>query len=103
LDRPTYGRALVNGTEYAGLTAPAHTVGAVLDPIAMHKGRTAQAHLRWAAKAAGVPASRTDQVLEQVGLAHAAARRIGALSLGMRQRLAISVALLGRPAVLILR
>ena len=102
LDRPTSGRALVNGTEYAGLRAPAHTVGAVLDPNAMHRGRTARAHLRWAAKAAGVPASRTDEVLAQVGIAHAASRRIGALSLGMRQRLAIGVALLGRPAVLIL-
>jgi ABC-2 type transport system ATP-binding protein len=102
LDRPTAGRALVNGLEYARLSRPTAVVGAVLDPNAMHKGRTARAHLRWAARAAGVPASRSDEVLEQVGLARATSRRIGALSLGMKQRLAIGVALLGRPSVLIL-
>ena len=102
LDRPTSGRALVNGMEYATLRSPAHVVGAVLDPNAVHRGRTARAQLRWAAKAAGVPAHRSDEVLEQVGLAHAASRRIGALSLGMKQRLAIGVAILGRPSVLIL-
>ena len=102
LDRPTAGRALVNGMEYARLRRPTAVVGAVLDPNAMHKGRTARAHLRWAAKAAGVPVSRSDEVLEQVGLAHASSRPIGALSLGMKQRLAIGVALLGRPSVLIL-
>ncbi|HSU37127.1 MAG TPA: ATP-binding cassette domain-containing protein [Propionibacteriaceae bacterium] len=102
LDRPTAGRALVNGTEYARLRRPTAVVGAVLDPNAMHRGRTARAHLRWAATAAGVPGARSDEVLEQVGLARASSRRIGALSLGMRQRLAIGVALLGRPSVLIL-
>ena len=102
LDRPTAGRALVNGLEYARLSRPTAVVGAVLDPNAMHKGRTARAHLRWAARAAGVPASRADEVLEQVGLTRATSRRIGALSLGMKQRLAIGVALLGRPSVLIL-
>jgi ABC-2 type transport system ATP-binding protein len=92
----------VDGVEYGALRSPATTVGAVLDPNAVHKGRTARQHLRWAAKAAGVPAARPGEVLEQVGLAHAGTRRIGALSLGMRQRLAIGVALLGRPSVLIL-
>jgi len=102
LDRPTAGRALVNGLEYARLSRPTAVVGAVLDPNAMHKGRTARAHLRWAARAAGVPDSRGDEVLEQVGLTRATSRPIGALSLGMKQRLAIGVALLGRPSVLIL-
>jgi ABC-2 type transport system ATP-binding protein len=102
LDRPTSGRALVNGQEYTRLESPAHQVGAVLNPDAMHQGRTVRAHLRWAAKAAGVPAVRPDEVLEQVGLAPAAALRIGTCSLGMKQRLAIGVALLGRPSVLIL-
>lgn len=102
LDRATSGRALVNGREFARVPAPAQTVGAVLDPNAMHRGRTARAHLGWAARAAGVAASRVDDVLTQVGLDAAAGRRIGELSLGMRQRLAIGVALLGRPSVLIL-
>lgn len=102
LDKPSSGRALVNGEEYAALPAPAQTVGAVLNPHAVRKSRTVRSHLRWASKAAGVAPARIDTVLEQVGLGGAASKRIGALSLGMRQRMAIGVALLGRPSVLIL-
>ena len=47
--------------------------------------------------AVGVPASRVDEVLEKVGLADAANRRVGGYSLGMRQRLGIAGALLGDP------
>jgi ABC-2 type transport system ATP-binding protein len=102
LDRPTSGRATVNGVEYARLPAPSREVGAVLDPQAVHRGRTALDQVRWAAAAGGVPRARAAAVLDQVGLTRAASRRIGALSLGMRQRLAIAVALLGEPGVLVL-
>jgi hypothetical protein len=43
-----------------------------------------------------------DEVLELVGLAAADRRRIGGYSLGMRQRLALAVAMLGDPQVLVL-
>jgi len=46
--------------------------------------------------------SRVDEVLETVGLADAARRRIGGYSGGMRQRLGVGQALLPRPAVLFL-
>lgn len=102
LDRPTSGRALIDGTDYAKMAAPAAVVGAVLDPGAVQKGRTARAHLGWAARAVGVASTRVDEVLEQVGLGRAGGRRIRDLSLGMRQRLAVGVALLGEPSVLVL-
>jgi ABC-2 type transport system ATP-binding protein len=54
------------------------------------------------AAAAGIGGKRVDEVLGLVGLARAADRRVGGFSLGMRQRLGLAGALLGRPRLLIL-
>ncbi|MEJ7744731.1 MAG: ATP-binding cassette domain-containing protein [Nocardioidaceae bacterium] len=51
----------------------------------------------------GLPKSRVDEMLEVVGLTPTETkRRVGAYSLGMRQRLGIAHALLGKPEVLVL-
>jgi ABC-2 type transport system ATP-binding protein len=63
---------------------------------------TARAHLRWLATAGRIALARADHLLEEVGLGPVGARRIGALSLGMRQRLGIAAALLGDPGTVIL-
>ncbi|MCU7821901.1 ABC transporter ATP-binding protein [Kitasatospora sp. DSM 101779] len=102
LDRPTAGEALVHGRPYAALEAPLRRVGALLDAHAVHGGRTARGHLRWLAASNGLPRRRIEEVLEQVGLAEAADRRIRGFSLGMRQRLGVAAALLGDPPVLLL-
>jgi lantibiotic transport system ATP-binding protein len=47
-------------------------------------------------------ATRIDEVLQLVGLAHTGAKRAGQFSLGMKQRLSIAVALLHDPSLLIL-
>lgn len=101
LDRPTSGTVTVNGKRYADFPAPLREVGALLDAGAMHPGRTGRAHLRIAGRANGIPSSRVDQVIGQVGLESAAGRRIKSYSLGMRQRLGIAAALLGDPPVLL--
>jgi ABC-2 type transport system ATP-binding protein len=102
LVKPTSGRALIGGRRYAELPRPRREVGAVLETTGFHPGRRGVDHLRIAAQAAGVPARRVGEVLEQVGLARDGGRRVGGYSLGMRQRLGLAAALLGDPQVLIL-
>ncbi|MDQ0646504.1 ABC-2 type transport system ATP-binding protein [Microbacterium natoriense] len=102
LDRPSNGRALIGGRPYAQWPSPTRLVGSLLDASAIHPGRTARAHLSWIARSSAVPASRIDTVLDRVGIADAADRPAGGLSLGMRQRLGLAGALLGDPRVLIL-
>jgi ABC-2 type transport system ATP-binding protein len=102
LVRPTAGEALVAGRRYADLARPRRVVGAVLETTGFHPGRRGRDHLRIAARGAGVPPGRVDEVLERVGLTDAADRRVRGYSLGMRQRLGLAAALLGDPRVLIL-
>jgi ABC-2 type transport system ATP-binding protein len=103
LDRPDAGTATIDGHPYARLPQPGRRVGVMLDPGAMHRGRTGRETLVLAAAVIGVERSRVPRVLELVGLdATAAAKRVGQYSLGMQQRLALGVALLGEPGILVL-
>jgi ABC-2 type transport system ATP-binding protein len=102
LVRPTTGVALVDGTPYSRLERPAFRVGAALEATGFHPGRTARNHLRILAHPSGIPTSRVDAVLAEVELDHAARRRVGGFSLGMRQRLMLAGALLGDPPILVL-
>jgi ABC-2 type transport system ATP-binding protein len=102
LTRPDHGQVRYAGVRYTDLTAPARVVGSMLDARCMHPGRTARDHLRATAALSGLPSRRVDEVLAVVGLETAARQRAGGFSLGMRQRLALATALLGRPQVLLL-
>lgn len=96
------GRAAIGGRRYRDLPDPTRTVGAMVESNAFHPGRSGRNHLRILADATGITTARVDEVLELVGLASSATRRVGAYSLGMRQRLGLAAALLGAPPVLIL-
>jgi ABC-2 type transport system ATP-binding protein len=102
LAAPDRGKALVGGRRYATIRHPMHEVGAVLDATGVHGGRSALAHLRALAASNRIGRARVARVLDQVGLAAAARRRVGGFSLGMKQRLGIAAALLGDPGVLVL-
>ena len=102
LVEPTSGSALFGTSRYRDLPDPSRLVGALLDAHVGHPGRTATGHLSVLACALDIPRARVAAVLDQVGLADAAKRRIGGFSQGMRQRLGLAGALLGEPEILVL-
>ena len=102
LVRPDRGTSTIDGRPFVELPNPTRVVGTLLDASAMHAGRTGRATLTIAARMAGVPHDRVEHLLDLVGLADAADRRVGGYSLGMRQRLGIAQTLVGDPQVLIL-
>jgi ABC-2 type transport system ATP-binding protein len=102
LDRPTAGRAMVNGRHVAEHDRPLEQVGALLEARAIHPGRSARNHLRAIAATAGIGDRRVDEVVDLTGLATVANKRVGTFSLGMGQRLGVAAALLADPQTLIL-
>jgi ABC-2 type transport system ATP-binding protein len=99
---PTAGSARIHGVAFPALRDPARVVGAVLEAQGFHPARTARRHLLACAAAIGVLDTAVDVGLGAVGLLDAADRGVGGFSLGMKQRLALAVAMLGDPQVLIL-
>jgi len=102
LSRPDQGVALINGLTYSELSSPRRMVGAVLDSMGYHPGRSGFNHLQIVAKAAGINRKRISEVLDLVELDSASTRPVGGYSQGMRQRLALATALLGDPPILVL-
>ncbi|MDQ0940235.1 ATP-binding cassette domain-containing protein [Streptomyces sp. V1I1] len=96
------GITYFRGNPLHRIAHPAREVGVLLGDVPGHPARTARGQLRMLCAAAGVPASRADELLEAVGLTGLGGRRLGTLSLGMDRRLGLASALLGDPQTLIL-
>jgi ABC-type multidrug transport system ATPase subunit len=101
------GRTLYDGRSFRSLAYPMRSVGVLLDPLAVHPGRTVAGHLRFALSAdpESAPAGRRERieaVLDVVGLTDQARTRIFELSEGMTVRLGLAQALLGDPQALLL-
>ena len=101
LATPTTGTATFGDLTYAELPHPQQTVGCVLD-ASFHPARSGRNHLRVLAPTAGASDRRVDKLLGQVGLGRVARQPVAEYSTGMRQRLALAAAMLGRPDYLVL-
>jgi ABC-2 type transport system ATP-binding protein len=103
--RPTKGSATVVGHPAESLAAR-RRLGYLPENPALYEFLTGIEYLRFAGRLTGLSATdaraRTDQLLQEVGLAGRADRRIRRFSKGMVQRLALAQALIGDPELVIL-
>ena len=103
LVRADQGALCVDGIDQSGVTSAfKERLGYLPEAVAFAEALTGRQVLRFFASARGVPRARVDEVLERVGLTHAARRAVRGYSRGMRQRLGLAVAILSTPELLIL-
>ena len=102
LVRPTAGTVRVLGRDpTTESVAIRRQTGVLPDGFSVYDRLSGRRHVQFAADSKAVDAD-VDAVLERVGLADAADRAAGDYSKGMRQRLALAMALVGEPDLLIL-
>ncbi|MFP5503643.1 MAG: ABC transporter ATP-binding protein [Candidatus Sericytochromatia bacterium] len=104
--RPTGGQVLIEGVDVARARSKAvRSLGAVLEGNRnLHWKLTAEENLAYfgALKGVGDLKGRTREVLERLEMTPHRLKRVGELSRGLQQRVAIAVALLARPRLLLL-
>lgn len=76
-------------------------IGAIVEAPKFFPGYSAELNLRLLARSIGLPQPRVIEALDEVGLLTSAAVPFKALSLGMKQRLALAATLLKEPELLI--
>ena len=79
-----------------------HRIGALLEYPCIYKNCSALENLRRFAILTGNDTDELEDILELVGLGKVGNKKAGQFSLGMKQRLAIGIALLGHPEFLVL-
>jgi ABC-2 type transport system ATP-binding protein len=104
---PTAGTARVAGHDIVREGAQVRqAIGAALQEAALDPLLTGRDHMRLQTALQGVPKAerpeRSDALLERVGLADAADRKVGGYSGGMKRRLDLALALVHRPRILFL-
>ncbi|CAM4230085.1 ABC transporter ATP-binding protein [Paenibacillus tarimensis] len=107
LSEPTSGSAVVCGLD--PVRSPLQVkrkVGYMPDDVGFYEDRTALDNLLFTAGLNQIPAGeareRAERLLETVGLAESARKKVGAFSRGMRQRLGLADVLIKKPEVIIL-
>ncbi|HEX8526672.1 ABC transporter ATP-binding protein [Allosphingosinicella sp.] len=99
---PTAGNVRLFGRDLGSEPAVLRRVGSLVDGGAFYPFLSGRKNLEVLAKTHGGGAERIDEMLDQVGLARDARRKVKGYSTGMRQRLGVAAALLNDPDVVIL-
>ncbi|MBS0543216.1 MAG: ABC transporter ATP-binding protein [Proteobacteria bacterium] len=105
----TAGEIRIDGAMVAGhggangdFRAVRRKIGYLPENVVLYDNLTGLETLQFFAKLKGVSPANNLELLERVGLTHAARRRVREYSKGMRQRLGFAQALLGKPRILFL-
>jgi len=104
LTKPTSGSVKVLGDDPAfnASVAKHKALGYLPESVAFYDAMTGREVLRFYARLKAVSNDECEKLLELVGLADAAKRKVGTYSKGMRQRLGLAQAMLGEPQLLFL-
>lgn len=103
LIRPSAGRVTVLGADPAGRAAATARgkIGYLPENLCLYPSLTGFETLAFYARLKRLPLQKNAELLERVGIADAAHRRVRTYSKGMRQRLGLAQALLGAPSLLL--
>lgn len=104
LIKPTAGKVCVFGEDPTGDNAYhlCRQLGFLQENVSFYQQMSGRKVLDYFAKLKGCDKKQVTNLLEEVGLSHAAMRRVKTYSKGMRQRLGLAQALLGQPKLLLL-
>ncbi len=104
LVRPTAGHIQIFGVDiWEDHKQAIRSVGTMVEAPAFYEYLSGRLNLELAARVlGGVPEQDIDQILERIGLAERQHDKVRTYSMGMKQRLGIGRALLGRPRLLVL-
>jgi ABC-2 type transport system ATP-binding protein len=99
---PTGGEVRLFGQDLRADGSVLRRVGSLVDGGAFYPFLSGRRNLEIVAKTHGGEGARIDALLDQVGLATDAGRKVKGYSTGMRQRLGVAAALLNDPDIVIL-